>query len=199
MRSARWAASRSPPDGHHDQHQCGSSAAALPTSEEVHRPGGCDEHHGPHGIDDRRISLHEAQKPSGTHHHSGDRSGDPEPFGYLRHNLPSLTPAPGGAQIRLDHRVTSDRAEAAFEAWRSGHTGYLIVDAVGLHGAVAQPSPHDYRFFPDQGPTHRLAPRGTLVPPDVLGRGHSPERRELAMGGGHRPRRGRPTSGSSTR
>ena len=67
------------------------------------------------------------------------------------------------------------------------------------HRVDAQPGAYDRRLLPRQRPAGGLADRRAMVPAAPRRRRHRPERRQLAVGGRHRPRTPRPTFVSSTR
>ena len=75
-------------------------------------------------------------------------------------------------------------------AWKGGFTGFPIVDAgmrqLPRDGLDAQPGAHDRGVVPGQGPPRRLADRRAPLPAPAGRRRRLPERRQLAVGGGHR-------------
>ena len=111
-------------------------------------------------------------------------------FKYVLHHHPDL--AERSVDPRYE-RLEWPGTDAHFEAWCRGETGYGLVDA-GMRQLVrdrlaAQPRAHGLRELPGQGPARGLAPRRALLPRAPDRRRPLVERRQLAVGGGHGPRR----------
>ena len=107
---------------------------------------------------------------------------------------PAPPSRPRGAQRRpalRAARVARDgRGLRGVVPWRDGLRARRRRDAAARRDRLAaEPRAHGLRELPGQGPARRLAPRRALLPRAPDRRRPLLERRQLAVGGGHRSRR----------